>query len=46
MTRYCEACGKPVVLINIDKARGIVGLTHAWVHVSRWARHAPIVGGK
>ena len=39
----CEACGKPVRLINLDKARGRVGLTMAWVHVSRWARHRPIV---
>lgn len=46
MTRHCEACGKPVVLINYDKARGIVGLTMAWVHVSRWTRHRPIVSEK
>jgi hypothetical protein len=37
----CQACGKPIVLINYDKARGIVGLTQAWVHTSRWVRHKP-----
>lgn len=41
MTR-CAACGKQIVTINYDKARGVVGLTMAWVHVNRWARHAPI----
>lgn len=42
MTR-CQACGKPIVLINYDKARGVVGLTKAWVHRSRWVRsHRPI----
>ncbi|QCW22240.1 hypothetical protein PP485_gp55 [Gordonia phage ThankyouJordi] len=41
MTR-CIACGKPIVLINYDKARGVVGLTQAWVHRSRWVRHRPI----
>lgn len=32
----CVACGKPIVLVNVDKLRGIVGLTQGWVHVSRW----------
>ncbi len=41
MTR-CAACGGEIVLVNIDKARGIVGLTMAWVHRSRWKRHAAI----
>jgi uncharacterized protein with PIN domain len=41
MTR-CEACGKPIVKINYDKARGVVGLTTAWVHSNRWVRHKPI----
>jgi hypothetical protein len=40
MTR-CEACGKPIVKINYDKARG-VGMTTAWVHANRWIRHKPI----
>lgn len=43
MTNTCQACGKAVVLINLDMARGVVGLTRGWVHTSRWARHAPIV---
>lgn len=41
MTR-CEACGKPIKKINYDKARGVVGMTMAWVHVSKWVRHKPI----
>lgn len=43
MYSICEQCGKVIVLINYDKARGVVGLTQAWVHKSRWARHAPVV---
>lgn len=39
----CEACGKPVRLINLDKAMGLVGQTMGWVHVSGWARHRPVV---
>lgn len=38
----CVACGKPIHLINWDKARGVIGMTHAWVHTSRWVRHKPI----
>lgn len=38
----CRACGKPIVLVNIDKMRGVVGLTYGWVHASRWVRHAAI----
>lgn len=37
MRDRCVACGKPIVLVNIDKARGVIGLTQGWVHVSRWA---------
>lgn len=37
MAERCVACGKPIVLINYDKARGVIGLTMAWVHVSWWA---------
>jgi hypothetical protein len=33
----CVACGKEIVVVNIDKMRGIVGLTKAWVHKSRRA---------
>lgn len=33
----CEACGKPIVLVNVDKMRGVVGLTMGWVHRSRRA---------
>lgn len=36
----CRACGKPIVLVNIDKRRGVVGLTMAWVHVSRRANRS------
>ena len=36
----CMACGKPIVLINYDKARGVIGLTMAWVHVSRRANRS------
>ena len=39
----CEACGKPVRLINLDKAMGRVGKTMGWVHVSGWAPHRPVV---
>jgi hypothetical protein len=43
----CQVCGKTLALINIDKARGIVGLTMGWVHVSRYGRikrrnHLPV----
>lgn len=44
----CQACGKRIVLVNLDKMRGVVGLTMGWVHVSRLgraklrARHRPI----
>ena len=38
----CEACGKPIVKINYDKSRGVVGLTMAWVHTNRFVRHKPI----
>lgn len=41
-TDTCLACGKRLVLFNYDKARGVVGLTMAWRHASRWARHQPI----
>lgn len=40
--RRCAACGKPIVLVNVDKLRGVIGLTQGWVHVSRWVRHAAI----
>lgn len=42
--RVCIACGKPIILVNLDKARGFVGLTQGWVHVSRLRRfmHRPI----
>ena len=39
----CEACGKPVRLINLDKAMGRVGKIMGWVHVSGLARHRPVV---
>lgn len=42
----CMACGKRIVLINIDKARGVVGLQQGWVHTSRWVRHRPVVKEK
>jgi len=42
MRERCQACGRPIVLVNIDKARGVVGLTYGWVHTSRWVRHRPI----
>ncbi len=44
MTERCVACGKPIVLVNVDKMRGVIGLTHGWVHASplrRWM-HQPI----
>lgn len=43
MRRRFEACGKPVVLVNVDKLQGRIGLRQGWVHASRWARHRPIV---
>jgi hypothetical protein len=36
----CEACDKEIVLINYDKARGVIGLTMVWVHVSRRANRS------
>lgn len=44
----CDACGGLVALVNVDKLRGIVGLTQGWVHISRWGRiknkrHVPVV---
>lgn len=36
----CVACGKPIVLVNVDKMRGVIGLTKAWIHVSRWANRS------
>lgn len=42
MMKRCMACGKPIALVNIDKMRGIVGLTYGWVHTSRWVRHVAI----
>ena len=38
----CMACGKPILLVNIDKMRGVIGLTQGWVHASRWVRHRAI----
>ena len=35
MSDLCVACGKPIVLVNIDKMRGVVGLTQGWIHRSR-----------
>lgn len=46
-TDTCLACGKPIVLVNFDKLRGVVGMTMAWYHVTmfgnikRWG-HRPI----
>jgi len=37
MTERCMACGKPIVLVNLDKLRGIVGMTMGYIHVSRRA---------
>jgi hypothetical protein len=37
MDERCVACGKPIVLVNVDKARGVVGLTMGYVHRSRRA---------
>jgi hypothetical protein len=37
MTERCAACGRRCVLVNVDKLRGVIGLTMGWVHVSRWA---------
>lgn len=34
----CDVCGKTVMLTNIDKLRGVVGLTYGWVHVNRFGR--------
>lgn len=40
MAERCVACGKPITLVNIDKMRGVVGLTKGWLHVSRWANRS------
>ena len=44
----CAVCGGPIALVNIDKLRGVVGLTRGWVHVGRFGQikrrnHAPHV---
>lgn len=39
----CDACGGRIVLVNLDKLRGIVGLTMGYVHVSRWRRHRVVI---
>lgn len=36
MRERCVACGKPIVLVNVDKMRGVIGLTQGWIHVARW----------
>jgi len=48
-TAICTRCGGLVALTNVDKMRGIVGLTQGWVHINRWGhvqrwkQHAPVV---
>lgn len=42
MGEVCVACGKPIVLVNIDKMRGVIGLTRGWVHVSRRANRSHV----
>lgn len=43
----CRACGHLIALVNIDKLRGVVGLTRGWVHITRSGRvksrrHTPV----
>ena len=40
MPSTCMACGKQIRLVNVDKMRGVVGLTMGWVHVSRRANRS------
>lgn len=40
MSEQCMACGKPIVLVNVDKLRGVIGLTQGWIHVSRRANRS------
>ena len=37
MADRCVACGKPIVLVDMDSRRGIISLDLEWVHVSRRA---------
>lgn len=44
---HCGACGRLIALVNIDKLRGIVGMTYGWVHITRTGRiknrrHRPV----
>ena len=45
----CKQCGRLVAVVNYDKLHGRVGLTMAWMHVTRHGRikrlttHAPVV---
>jgi len=36
MRDQCAACGRPLVALNVDKMRGVVGLTYGWFHQARW----------
>jgi len=43
----CRACGHLIALVNVDKLRGVVGLSYGWVHVTRTGRlerrrHVPV----
>lgn len=43
----CQSCGNLIALVNIDKLRGVVGLTYGWVHITRLGRfkkrrHTPV----
>lgn len=40
VTEVCQACGKRIVLVNVDKMRGKIGLTMGWLHVSRRANRS------
>lgn len=44
---HCGACGHLIALVNVDKMRGVVGLSMGWVHITRYGRikgrkHVPI----
>ena len=41
-TERCVACGKPIVLVNLDKRRGVVGMTRGWMHASRRANRSHV----